>query len=512
MVSESSNTQHAANPAASFVHVSTYRGRPYAYDVNTNTIFEIDRVLADVLPLFGPLDRDAVCDRLAGTHERRLVELAVTEIEQARAQENLFLSERPQIAASCAGRCNWERYETGLNQLTLTLTEQCNLRCRYCYHHSSHDWIRPFRNRHMSRSTALKALAYFAERCAYAEMPTVSFYGGEPLLRFDVIKAVVEQASVQTAWPELTFIIDTNGTLLDDEIIEFVADHEIHLQVSLDGPPALHDRHRVGRNGETTHATIEHGLERLLRRDPGAATRLSFVVTLAPPYDFLAAADYFADLPLFRDLGITTRPSVTANIANLDGVEIDGQSGHDLALLREHRDRARERYVQACLAGQRSTLSPLLTNFFENGLIRFHHRSRKPLPERVSPTGCCQPGQRRLHVRTDGVFQPCERVGEVMAIGDVDRGFDRAVIERLYAEMFAAVRQRCRDCWAVRQCGLCFTVLAPTWSDDASRPSSVPETACEEVRNDLDGLFRFYLALLEQGPDAVDFLQDTSVI
>ena len=509
----------AARPRPAFGKVLHHQGEPYFYDVNSGEILHIDPVLAAVLPVFGSTEETAGLSRLGRLHGSAAVRKAISEIRTARSTEGLFLSERPEIAATAESCLHWDRYHGGLSHLTMTLTDRCNLRCRYCLHSSSCSWIRPHRNRSLSPASALQALRYFGDRCGDSPHPGVSLYGGEPLLEFGLIKELVATAGNHPQWPDLRFTIDTNATLITGKIAEFLVRQKIFLQVSLDGPATIHDRYRVTRGGQPTHRAVLRGVETVLKMDPEAAGRITFIATLAPPYDFLAVADYFDHFPLFAKLGIPGTPFATLNVANLDGIDLTGcepeagaSGGGHGKQRRANWNRAREQYLQGRAGDGTTALSPTLARFFDAGLIRFHHRSRSRLPEPFPPTGFCRPGQRRLHVRTDGSFQPCERVGESLVIGDTARGIDREKVEMIFSALFGAVRSRCRDCWSLRLCGICFTALAPKWSPGDPVAAEIPPESCQAVRANTEETIRLFLDLRNRDPRALDFLAGSKMI
>ena len=501
---------------SSFCHVFVHEDRHYAYDIGSNGLYEIDAVLAAVLPLWGPHSAEEVVDRLADRHGRETVLAAIAEILAARGDEGLFLQRRPLIKPFVLSQGERQAYDNRLGHLILSVTEACNLRCRYCLHGSTRNWVRSHGDQHMSVDTALRALEYFATRCQDADTPAVSFYGGEPLLHFELIEAVVETARQRDDWPTLRFNIDTNGVALatlDQERIAFLCREKIHLQISLDGPAVLHDRHRVTAGGAPTHGAIMTGLRRLLEHDRDAAERLSFIVTLAPPYDLQTVCDYFAPLPLFTELGIDHVPAVRVDMVDLAGTQLE--AAEDTLEQAEERRRqltqARQHYVGACGRGERDGLSPALKAYFDQGLIRYYHRSRAPLPECLRPTGSCIPGQRRLHVKADGTLQPCERVGEKLVIGQAEQGINVDAAERMTADLHRLVRPECAECWAVRLCTLCLCALAPTGSADDPAATAVVASQCDGLRQRQESVFRLYLSLQDESPHALDFLKNTSI-
>jgi uncharacterized protein len=365
----------------------------------------------------------------------------------------------------------------------------------------------------MAPETARAALAFFAERCGNSRHPTVSFYGGEPLLRLPLIRELVTTAAERTDWPRLRFVIDTNGVMIDDAVIALVRDHGLYLQVSLDGPAEVHDRNRQRLDGRASHAAVIRGVTDALRRERGLADRLTFVATLAPPAELAEVAGWFDAFPPFRRLGLPGPPRVQLNLADLRGIDFGPAVTPYLlsAWRRRQVEYARRRYLEMAAAGRREAIGPVLRGFCEPDLIRFHHRPRNTVGQPVRPGGRCRPGVRKLHVRPDGAFQPCERVGDRLVIGRVDSGFDRTAIRRLQREFLAAVQDRCRSCWAVRLCGLCFSALAYTWAPDGSRPASIPESACEGARRRARETIDFHLALRTANPGTLEFLANSSV-
>lgn len=501
-----------------FGHHVVRDGASYYFDTPTSSLLEIDDVLAGVLRVIGTSEERAKLTSLEDQFGRDAVRRAYSEIQTAQADEGLFLAARPAVMSNCRDCLQWARYDRELTHLTMTLTDQCNLRCRYCLHSSGRSWIRPHRNKALSEEDARKALNYFAARCADSPFPSVSFYGGEPLLEFGLIRSLVTEARSCADWPKLRFVIDTNGTLLSEEIAEFVVSHEIHLQISLDGPAEIHDRYRRARSGAASHHAVLRGLGAVLSVDPGAAKRISFVATVAPPYDFLTIARYFDRFPPYERFGIPDPPVVTMNPVDREGLDLGSIGGARIDTEAELRRQfqvgwqwARKYYLRDRGGDETVEPSPTLRRHFDQDIVKFHHRPRGALAGALCPGGNCQPGQRRLHVRSDGALQPCERVGDSLVIGDVDRGIDRAAVEGLYCAFNRAVKGRCEECWSFRMCHLCFTALAPDWSTSAGGRVEIPERLCDAVRAKSEAAIRLFLDLKEQGRDALDFLAGTKM-
>ena len=144
------------------------------------------------------------------------------------------------------------------------LTEQCNLACKYCFlgnascGHKITDY-------HMSREIAEKALLFFAEQTAqqhenFNSEKNIIFYGGEPLLNFNVLKFIVEKSrelqNDKIITENLTFSVVTNGMLLDSKIISFLRENNINVSISLDGAGEAANSSRIDRNGRSIYQRL----------------------------------------------------------------------------------------------------------------------------------------------------------------------------------------------------------------------------------------------------------------
>ncbi|HOD07485.1 MAG TPA: radical SAM protein [Myxococcota bacterium] len=175
--------------------------------------------------------------------------------------------------------------------MELFLNNACNLRCTYCYNHDQF-------NNPMSEEVMRRALRMGFDQPG--ELVNVGFFGGEPLLSFDLLKRGVAM-TLQLArekQKKIRLILTTNGTLLDGERLEFLLKMKFRLAVSLDGPRAVHDSCRVDKNGYGTHERVVRNLTEALKRKPDIA-----VIAVAGPDRIRHAADalrYSASLGVRR--------------------------------------------------------------------------------------------------------------------------------------------------------------------------------------------------------------------
>ncbi len=141
-------------------------------------------------------------------------------------------------------------------KVTLSLTHECNLSCKYCYG-GKKDY------RSMSFETAKKITDYIFEITPDGQKIEFNFFGGEPLLQFDLLQRVVEyiRKKASAADNTVSLGITSNGTLLTSEILNYLKNEGITLSISIDGPEHIHNLNRRFSNGRSSFETVEDGLK-----------------------------------------------------------------------------------------------------------------------------------------------------------------------------------------------------------------------------------------------------------
>jgi len=337
-------------------------------------------------------------------------------------------------------------------RLVITVTEACNYRCRYCVFSGAYPFERRHGRRTMPVETAIRALLWYFHfpRKTYS----IQFYGGEPLLERERIAHLVEEA-LKRAPPgaRLRFGLTTNGSLLDDEAIAFMVEHDFDLAISLDGPAPVHNRYRRTRDGRPTYGQVWKRIRRIKALYPDYfASRVSFLMTLAPPFRipeltgfWLRHEDVFAGkLPGLQILKDEPQSLYEALGPGADRKDID---------LTQLRERYLARVIQGAVP---DGLSRAACELSMKTLAR--RQMTSPATLAIS-AGQCVPGI-RCHVTPDGGLHMCERATSCLPIGHVDTGFDQHRVEALLVRFREIILERCRDCWAVRLCRRCIVDFA----------------------------------------------------
>jgi uncharacterized protein len=201
----------------------------YLYDPGTNKLLKCNDLIYAVVRQFQITDVRTAIDSLLATYEKDLLAESLQEIIDTIENENILLSNPEKIYFDSLHFSNLENeINNNLGQITLEVTEDCNLRCEYCVYN---DIVKDSRNhgrKEMELSTAYKAIDFIAAHSSKQEMPAVTFYGGEPLLRFPFIQKCVGYAHEVFEGRGVSFSITTNGTTVTPEISQFLV--VFHLQ------------------------------------------------------------------------------------------------------------------------------------------------------------------------------------------------------------------------------------------------------------------------------------------
>jgi uncharacterized protein len=306
--------------------------------------------------------------------------------------------------------------------LTLHLTTGCNLRCGYCY--------APSRAREdMSEEVVDRAVDLAADLDPVNA--GIVFFGGEPLLRPDLVDRALRRGVRLRAEgrARFHFKLTTNGTLLDEPFVEAASRSRLHIALSIDGPEAVHDRHRRGAGGEGTFSRVSAIVPVLLRHQPHAPALAvvtpETVGSYARTVEWLLEQGFRYVIASLHYAGAWTEATVAE-------------------LARQYRRIARA-YEERTLRGEKIYFSP-----FEKKLAT-HIQGPEAACRR------CHFGVRQLSVAPNGDLYPCVqfvqdgRSNREFVMGDVFRGIDLGRQARLHA-LSQRESEQCRGCALASRC------------------------------------------------------------
>jgi uncharacterized protein len=346
----------------------------------------------------------------------------------------------------------------------------------------------------MSWSVAKRAIDFFNVRCEGVKDPAITFYGGEPLLAFDLITDCVDYAGSLNWQQEPLFNITTNGLLLDKATMNYFQDNDFYLLVSLDGPEAIHDAYRKTPGGRGSFSLIIDNLRQARKNFPDYFTHnISFNAVLHGPSDVREVAVLFESTE-FKENRVQISGIETAFLAS--GVDASWLS-KPITGFKE----LRNSFVDKVCSGD--TPSYFLKAMYEPLLLRIHKRDLSRISaEHHYPNAICLPGERKILVDGDGRIHPCEKVAWNTIIGDIENGFDIDAIILMIDSYVSGSSEECRYCWAARLCSLCF---APCWNSGFD-PVEKRKRCVSERTAILDSL-QLYCEILERNEKALDYFQ-----
>lgn len=460
-----------------FIHLFKTHDNYYIYDVNTNMILSIQK--------------DTYKYLIENKDKLYTSDISINKEVQILLSKG-FLSNKHASKIEHPTSELLEYYlNNRLNTITLQVTQQCNLRCSYCAYSGTYE-NRIHNDKSMNIDVARKGIDILVNNSSESPKISVGFYGGEPLLRADFIKECVHYAKKQSEGKEVTFHMTTNGTLLSENIIDFLVENNFSLLISLDGPEEMHDKNRVfAANGKGTFKSIVNNIERFNKKYPEyAKKKISFNAVLDGCTDIKCMSGFLNDFDAIKDL----RWNASLVTSQYSKQKIDIQESYRIQSKYE-----RFKYLLYMIGRlpQKDVLRIFDREFARLSDSMYSRSLTRSLSEKIHHGGPCIPGVRKLFMDVNGTFYPCERVSElsdVMKIGSINEGFNLEKIKRIL-NIGKLTEESCKDCWAFRFCYLCAT-----YADEGTELSKEKKLAnCNSVRFNAEEELKNYCTLTEFG-------------
>jgi uncharacterized protein len=320
-----------------------------------------------------------------------------------------------------------------ISLLCLLITSKCNIQCEYCFNHQGEYELGV--RQVMSLETACKSVDFLLENCG--KSCGISFFGGEPLTQFELIKQVVEYAESQAKSRniQIGFHVTTNGILINSSVAQYLKEHRFTVIVSIDGDEKAHDFHRVFANGNGTYALSVKGAKTLVQ-EFGSQSGITIRGTFTHHQKRLTES--FKHLAENGFENISIEPA-TGDVDSDYSIKPDDISD---------------------IYSEYENLSTIYKNYVkgENGANKasyFHFQ--KPAQNILSARNGkkpCGAAVGYLAVSPDGSLYPCHRiVEEEFRLGDVYNGIVNTQISQRFDNATTETRPECSACWAKKICG-----------------------------------------------------------
>jgi len=233
--------------------IHQYRSNGYniVMDINSGAVHIVDDVVYDVLPLLEEKKREEdILAVLSGKYSEEAVREALSECRELEEAGVLFTEDVYENAIE-----NFSHRPTVVKALCLHIAHDCNLACRYCF---AEEGEYHGRRALMSFEVGKQALDFLIANSGNRRNLEVDFFGGEPLMNWQVVKDLVKYGREQEKkhGKNFRFTLTTNGVLLDDEVMEFCNREMANVVLSIDGRKEVHDFMRPFRKGKGSYDLI----------------------------------------------------------------------------------------------------------------------------------------------------------------------------------------------------------------------------------------------------------------
>ncbi|HEY5575196.1 MAG TPA: thioether cross-link-forming SCIFF peptide maturase [Clostridiaceae bacterium] len=246
------------------IHKFIQGGDFYAIDVNSGCVHVIDELVYDILDDNGLDSKEETVRRLSSKYSTQEVEEAYDEVKELEDEGSLYSEDLYRDIAMNLGN------ETSfIKALCLNIAHDCNLRCKYCF---ADEGEYKGKRMLMSAETGKKAIDFVLKMSGPRKNIEVDLFGGEPLIAFDTVKAIVDYAKeAEKAYNKnIRFTMTTNATLLTDEIMDYLDKNMGNIVLSIDGRKAVNDNVRVRSDGSGSYESILPKIKKMVdMRDKG---------------------------------------------------------------------------------------------------------------------------------------------------------------------------------------------------------------------------------------------------
>lgn len=411
------------------IHQYKFGNLNIVLDICSGAVHAVDDAAYDMIASFETKDRDALLAELSEKYqdiEKSELSECYDQLLELKNAGKLFTKDTFEpiagdLKAKTAGV---------VKALCLHVAHTCNLNCSYCFaSQGKYHGERAL----MSYEVGKQALDFLVSHSGTRRNLEVDFFGGEPLMNFDVVKRLVAYArSIEKEkGKNFRFTLTTNGVLVDKDVIDFANREMSNVVLSLDGRKEVHDRYRVDYSGKGSWDLIVPKFQEFVKARGGKNYYMRGTFTHQNP-------DFLEDIKTMLDLGFT----------ELSMEPVVAAKGDPAALTEEDKGIVMHEYEE---------LARLMLDRDKAGKpFTFYHymidlKGGPCIYKRISG---CGSGTEYMAVTPTGDLYPCHQfVGEEkFKLGDIYSGVTNTDIQNEFASCNVYAREDCRDCWAKLYC------------------------------------------------------------
>lgn len=400
-------------------------------DTCSGSIHIVDPVAYDVISMYPEKSEEEIVSAILKKYEKDNISKndvleCIADIKTLQDQGKLY---SPDTFAEIAGTFK-ERSGDVIKALCLHVAHTCNLNCSYCFaSQGKYHGDRAL----MSFEVGKRALDFLIENSGSRANLEVDFFGGEPLMNWDVVKELVKYARSQEGpcHKNFRFTLTTNGMLIDDDVIDFANKEMSNVVLSLDGRKEIHDRLRIDYAGNGSYDRIVPKFQELVKSRGGKNYYMRGTFTHTNP-------DFTKDIFHMADLGFTEL-SMEPVVASPD--DPAALTASDIEIVKEQYEILAKEMLRREKEGRPITFYHYMLDLTEGPCIY----------KRISG---CGSGTEYMAVTPWGDLYPCHQfVGdEKYKLGDIWNGVTNDSLREQFRSCNAYSRSECNDCWAKFYC------------------------------------------------------------
>ena len=394
-------------------------------DVNSGSVHVVDDVVYDVIPLFEEKRKEEIYDDLKDRYNEEEIKEAIEEVEELKKEEMLFTEDVYKDYV-----LDFKKRKTVVKALCLHIAHDCNLACKYCF---AEEGEYHGRRALMSFEVGKKALDFLIENSGNRRNLEVDFFGGEPLMNWEVVKQLVEygRSKEKEHNKNFRFTLTTNGVLLNDEIMEFLNKEMSNVVLSLDGRKEVNDMMRPFRNGKGSYDMIVPRFQKFAQKRGqkdyyirGTFTRNNL--------------DFSKDVMEFADLGFKQMSIEPVVASEEESYAIQKEDIHKIC---EEYDKLAKEYIKRKKEGRGFEFFHFMIDLEQGPCVA----------KRLSG---CGSGTEYLAVTPWGDLYPCHQfVGEEeFLLGNVEEGITNINMRDEFKLCNVYAKEKCKDCFARFYC------------------------------------------------------------
>lgn len=414
------------------VHQYKLNGFNIVLDTCSGGVHVVDEVAYDMIALYPQKSKEEIIAELLDKYKdyddvtEEELNLCYEDITGLIEAKQLYT---PDTFEDMAGTFK-ERSGNVIKALCLHVAHTCNLNCSYCFaSQGKYHGDRAL----MSFEVGKRALDFLIENSGTRRNLEVDFFGGEPLMNWDVVKDLVKYArSIEKEHNKnFRFTLTTNGMLIDDDVIEFANKEMSNVVLSLDGRKEIHDLTRVDYAGNGSYDKIVPKFQKMVESRNGQNYYMRGTFTHANP-------DFTKDVFHMADLGFTELSMEPVVSAPDDPMALTKE---DLEIVKEQYEILAKEMIKRKKEGRGFTFYHYMLDLTAGPCIY----------KRISG---CGSGTEYMAVTPWGDLYPCHQfVGEESyKLGDIWNGVTNEALREDFRSCNAYARPECKDCWAKLYC------------------------------------------------------------